>query len=185
MISTRADRCCFVLYSTQSRGRAWEHWGQRAIAQQSGTKDAFTQSQKQSEMEDAFEKKKLDPIAGSPATGKSVAGIINLFVGDLFGTGGNEMEQRVLTNQTFKISKLVQKMGTMLPLQDREFAGHKIPYTGRTLKSVKARPLMSWKKSQWNETRRKTSIALLQCRHCTEAYWDRYIGYRVGVKEFQ
>ena len=38
-----------------------------------------------------------DPIAGSPATGKSVAGIINLFVDDLFGTGGTEMEQRVLT----------------------------------------------------------------------------------------
>ena len=39
----------------------------------------------------------LDPIAGSPATGKFVAGITNLFVDDLFGTGGNEMEQRVLT----------------------------------------------------------------------------------------
>ena len=38
----------------------------------------------------------LDPIAGSPATGKSVAGIIKLFVDDLFGTGGTEMEQRVL-----------------------------------------------------------------------------------------
>ena len=37
----------------------------------------------------------LDPIAGSPASGKSVAGIINLFVDDLFGTGG-KMEQRVL-----------------------------------------------------------------------------------------
>ena len=47
-------------------------------------------------MEAAFEKT-LDTIAGSPATGKSVAGIIDLFVDDLFGTGGNEMEQRVLT----------------------------------------------------------------------------------------
>ena len=42
-------------------------------------------------MEAAFEKT-LDPAAG-----KSVAGISNLFVDDLFGTGGNEMEQRVLT----------------------------------------------------------------------------------------
>ena len=48
------------------------------------------------EAEAAFEKIQ-DPIAGSPATGKSVAGIINLFVDDLFGTGGNEMEQRVLS----------------------------------------------------------------------------------------
>ena len=38
----------------------------------------------------------LDPIEGSPATAKSVAGFINLFMDDLFGTGGTEMEQRVL-----------------------------------------------------------------------------------------
>ena len=44
----------------------------------------------------AFDKM-LDPIAGSPATGKSVARIINIFVDDLFGTGGTEMEQRVLS----------------------------------------------------------------------------------------
>ena len=50
-------------------------------------------------------KKTLDPTAGSLATGKSVAGIINLFVDDLFGTGGNEMEQRVLTRlrQDFQV----------------------------------------------------------------------------------
>ena len=45
---------------------------------------------------DAAYEKMLDPIAGSPATGRSVAGIINLLVDDLFGTGGTEMEQRVL-----------------------------------------------------------------------------------------
>ena len=39
-------------------------------------------------------KKTLDPKAGGPATGKSVAGITNLFVDDLFGTGGKDMEQR-------------------------------------------------------------------------------------------
>ena len=77
MIPTRADRCCYVLYSIQSRERARKHWGQRAVAQQNDAKDAFTKSSEQSE-------------------GKSVAGIINLFVDYLFGTGGNEMEQRVL-----------------------------------------------------------------------------------------
>ena len=44
MVPTRADRCCYVLYSTQSRERAWEHWGQRTIAQQHGTGDALTES---------------------------------------------------------------------------------------------------------------------------------------------
>ena len=41
---------------------------------------------------DAAFQKMLDPIAGSPATGKSVAGIINVFVDDFSET---EMEQRV------------------------------------------------------------------------------------------
>ena len=48
-------------------------------------------------MEAAFEKT-LDPKKQEvQLQGKSVAGIINLFVDDLFGTSGNEMEQRVLT----------------------------------------------------------------------------------------
>ena len=38
----------------------------------------------------------LEPNAGSPATRKSVAGTIDLFVDDLVGTGGTEMEQHVL-----------------------------------------------------------------------------------------
>ena len=95
MVPTEADRCCHVLYSSESRKQAWEHWLQGVIAQQNGTKDAFTESRERSEMEAAFENK-LDPTAGSPSTGTSVAGIINLFVNDLFETGGNEMEQRVL-----------------------------------------------------------------------------------------
>ena len=39
----------------------------------------------------------LDLLAGSRLQENSVPGIMNLLVGDLFGTGGNEMEQRVLT----------------------------------------------------------------------------------------
>ena len=112
MVPTRSDRCCYV---NSPRKQAWEHWVQGAIAQQTSTKDAFTESREQSEMENAFEKT-LDPRAGSPATGKSVARIIHLFVDALFGTRGNEMEQRVLTKL-----KLVQRIGTML--QDKEFAG--------------------------------------------------------------
>ena len=74
MVLTRADRCCYVLYSIQSRERAWEHWGQRTIAQH-GIGHALTESRQRSETE--------DPPAGSPATGKSVARIINLFVDGL------------------------------------------------------------------------------------------------------
>ena len=100
MVPTRADRCCYVLYSIQLRERAWEHWRLRTIAQQNGTKDAFTEPRGRSEKEAAFEKI-VEPVAGSPAEGKSVTGIINLFVDDLFGTGGNEVRQRVLTRLNF------------------------------------------------------------------------------------
>ena len=98
MVPTRADRCCYVLFSSQSRKQAWEHWVQGAIAQQNGTEDALTDSRERSEMEAAFEKK-LDPKAGSPATGESVAGNINLFVEDLFFVE-TKMEQRVLPRLT-------------------------------------------------------------------------------------
>ena len=54
MVPTRSDRCCYVLYSLQSREQAWEHWIQGAIAQQNGTEDAFTESRERSEMEAPF-----------------------------------------------------------------------------------------------------------------------------------
>ena len=54
-IPTRVDRCCYVLYSIQSRERAREHWGQRAVAQQNDTKDTFTKSREQSRVEGAFD----------------------------------------------------------------------------------------------------------------------------------
>ena len=63
MVPTRANRCCYVLYSYQSSKQAWEHWVLGAIAQQNCTKDAFTESREQSRMEAEFEKM-LDPIAG-------------------------------------------------------------------------------------------------------------------------
>ena len=76
-VPTRADRCCNVLCSTQSRERTWKQKIQHAATM-------------------LHLKEMLDPITGSPAAGKSSAGIIDLFVDDLFGTGGTEMEQRVL-----------------------------------------------------------------------------------------
>ena len=40
----------------------------------------------------------IDPITGSPAHGKNVDGVINLHADDLFGTGNENMERRVLQN---------------------------------------------------------------------------------------
>ena len=119
MIPTRADRCCCVLHSIQSRERARGHFGKGVVAQQNDTKSAFTKLRERSEMKATSEKKHWIPTAGSPATGKSVPGIIYLFVDDLFGTGGNEIQQRVLTRLR-NISKLIQKMN------DVTFTGQRI-----------------------------------------------------------
>ena len=93
MVPTRADRYCHVLYSDPT---CKQNWNKTCPFQGHGKNDISHESRARSKGDPAFEKM-LDPIEGTLATGKSVAGIINLFADDLIGTGGTEMEQRVLT----------------------------------------------------------------------------------------
>ena len=65
----------------------------------------------------------LAPIAGSPGTGKSVAGINKIFEDDFFGTGGTEMEQRVVA----RLCKDFQ-VGSEDWI-DVTFTGHRIRWT--------------------------------------------------------
>ena len=69
MVPTRADRCCYELYSIQSRERTWK---QNNSTQWHGAGNILTEPRVRAEVDAAFEKM-LDPIAGSPAAGKSVA----------------------------------------------------------------------------------------------------------------
>ena len=80
----------------------------------------------------------LEPLEGSPATRKSVAEIINLVVADLFGTGGTEMEQRVLAK--LWNSTLVQKTGMTCTSQDQ------------ALRLVKEGRLRNWRRFQPKRT---------------------------------
>ena len=64
-----------------------------------GTNDISFESRVRSQR-DAASEKMLDPIEGSPATGKSAAGIINLFVDDLFGKV--EPKRKNVSSQTEK-----------------------------------------------------------------------------------
>ena len=77
MVPTRANRCCDVLCSTQSCERTWKQKIQHAATM-------------------LHLRKMLDPITGCPDAVQYVAGIIDLSVDDAFGTGGTEMEHRVL-----------------------------------------------------------------------------------------
>ena len=70
---------------------------------------------------DAAFQKMLDPIAGSPAAGKSVAGIINVFVDDF--SEKVEPKWNNVSQPDLRMSKLVQKIGTMYSSQDKEFVG--------------------------------------------------------------
>ena len=81
-----------MLDSTQTRER---NWNQKYSAQHH---NISLESRARSTGDATFEKM-LDHIEGSFATRKSVAGTINFFVDDLFGTGGTETEQRVLARR--------------------------------------------------------------------------------------
>ena len=86
---TDAVTCCTQYSSVSEPGTR--------IVPHSETKQATSRPSRVCGSEaDAVFEKMLDPIAGSPATRKSVAGIINLIVDDLFGSGETEIEQRVL-----------------------------------------------------------------------------------------
>ena len=111
---------CYVLYSNQTCKPNWRN--KKCSKHGNGTNDISLVSRARSHSHAAFEKM-LDPIAGSPATSKFVAGIKNLFADDLFGTGGTVMEQRALARLLERISKLVQKTGMMCFSQNKAFVG--------------------------------------------------------------
>ena len=72
MVPKRADRCCYVLYSIQSRERMWN---QINSTQWNDTGNISNKPRLRTEV-DAPHDKMLDPIAGSPTTGKSVTRIV-------------------------------------------------------------------------------------------------------------
>ena len=84
-------------------------------------KQHLDESRARSKRDAAFDKM-LDPIEGSPATGKSVAGIINLFVVYQFATGGTEMEQRVLARFSKDFQVGLEDWNDVL------FTGQRIPW---------------------------------------------------------
>ena len=81
MIPTRADRCCYVLYEENKKENSKHHHPLKLNSTNS--------------CENAVEYI-IDPVTGSNAHGKRVVAILNLHVDDLFGTGGPELEEKIL-----------------------------------------------------------------------------------------
>ena len=73
MIPTRADRCGYVLYDDKNKDCL----------------DTPNSCEKAAEHI-------TDPVTSSPTNGRKVVAIMNLHVDDLFGTGGPELEERIL-----------------------------------------------------------------------------------------
>ena len=86
--------CCCVLNSMSSCKRTWNQGDYSQCKNKN--KNNISIITEWSDRSRWCTDRMLDPIASSPATRKTVARIINLFVDDLFGTSGTEMEQRVL-----------------------------------------------------------------------------------------
>jgi hypothetical protein len=89
MIPTRADRCCYVLYT-----------GERSLKTPKQQKHQGTDFEDKGDIPISFEQAMdylLDPASGSPSKGRAVAGVVNLHVDDLFIVGGEELEQKVLS----------------------------------------------------------------------------------------
>ena len=119
----------------------------------------------------------LDPIAGSSATGKSVAGIINLFVDDLFGTGGKDMEQRVLT----RLRKDFQ-VGSE-DWNDVTFTGQRIrwtkdPQTGSHIEVSQDKAIEELEEMPM-ESNTKEDL------HCTPAMHTRYTSFLGQINRLQ
>ena len=75
-----ASRCCYVLHLIQTYKR---NLNNTCSTQGHGTNDITLEWRVRSEGDATFDKM-LDRIGGSPATGKSVAGILNIFVDIIF-----------------------------------------------------------------------------------------------------
>ena len=104
----------------------------------------------------------MDPIEGSLATGKSVAEIIHLFVDHLFGTGGTEMEQRVLA-----ILRIGFQVGSEYR-NDVLFTGKRIrwmkgPQLGPSIEVSQVRAIEELEEIPVDKNRRKISTVPLQC----------------------
>ena len=168
-------RGCYVLYSMNSRERTWN---QGDSSQCDNKNNISIEPCERIEADDAYDRM-LDPIAGTPATEKPWQELL-IFLLMISLEQVRLKWNNVSWLDSEDISKLALKTGMIWHLQDREFEGKKNSKQDRTSRWANRRPLMNWRRFLSKEIRRKISIVPFQCTPCTEAFWDRKIGCRVG-----
>ena len=89
MVQTRADRCCYVLYSDRANTKS--RVSDSKIVDQDKNDRVVDMA-----MIDKAIDLLIDPIASSPSRGREVLGVVNLHVDDLFFTGADDFERLVL-----------------------------------------------------------------------------------------
>ena len=157
MVPTRADRCCYVLYSIQSRERTWK---QNNSTQWHDIGNILTKPRVRTEADVAFEKK-LDPLQEVQLQENPWQDFF--FVDDLFGTGGTEMEQRVIA----RLGKDFQ-VGSE-DWTDVTFTGQRIRWT----KDPQSRSCIEVSQQKAVEELEEITVPL-QCIQGTEFFWGRW-----------
>ena len=162
MVTARADRYCFVLYPIQSRERTWK---QNNSTKGHDTSNILKKPRVRTEVDAAFEKM-LDPIAESPATGNSwQQSLIFLY---FFGTGGSEMEQRVIVTlrKDFQVDSE--------EWNDVTFTGQRVrwtkdPQSGSCIEVSQHKALDELEEMSVERNTKKEKLL-----HCTPAMHSRY-----------
>ena len=106
MIPTRADRCCYVLYkdaptNALSKAGIIKSGGNRVSGK---TPESSADTQNMLTIDKAINFL-MDPVSGSNSQGKTVCGVVCLHVDDLFITGNEDMNKKVLSRlrQDFQV----------------------------------------------------------------------------------
>ena len=136
LVPTRADRCCYVLYSDKKHARfaeplvepepvVWEANSEYLTEDSPDfTLSVAQPSQGNPDVEKALDLL-LDPITGSPAKGRKVEGIVNIHVDDACMTGSSVLKLKVIASlrRDFKVGSE--------DLNDVMFVGQRVKWCDR------------------------------------------------------
>ena len=194
LVPTRADRCCYVLYSqlysssrktvtfSQVESADMAHLTQQTPAPAVWEAKSIRPSSKlesslRPEAIDAALELLLDPITGSPAKDKKVEGIIMIYVDDAFFAGSKHFHGKVIANlrRDFQVGSE--------DMNDIMFVGQRVKWIDR--KDAKKAHISVDQENKIEECLTRLyemeSLVLRIYIHNIEASWVRSTGYKLAL----